>query len=104
MAQSEYFEEHIAPIQHLIVLECPDEILVQRLGHRDRFDDAPENVLRRIHTFRDVTSRVVEHFELMQKVARINSNQDLDKVRSEVRKTLTSVVGLRALPHTIHHH
>jgi UMP-CMP kinase len=65
--QLSYFEEQVSPIQRLVVLDCPDEVLLQRLlgAERGRSDDqaGEEGIWKRIRTWREVTLRVVEVFE-----------------------------------------
>ncbi|OMP83786.1 Uridylate kinase [Diplodia seriata] len=95
--QCEYFENEIAPFRQIVVLECSESTLVQRLAARGRFDDAKDNVQRRLHTFREATSRVIRTFEEADKVARINGELDIEAVAKQLVKVLEeSLQGLLA--------
>ena len=86
--QSEYFEETVAPIALVIVLECPQTVLVERLTHRSRKDDDADNILRRIQTFQETTSQVLQKFETKGKIVRVNSNEEAEKVFATIQKVL----------------
>lgn len=81
MEQCKYFEQQVAPIRQLVVLVCPEEVLVERLARRGRFDDATaENVSKRMKTFQEVTGEVLEDFASKQRLARIEADQDVEVV------------------------
>ncbi|KAL0262801.1 hypothetical protein SLS55_001775 [Diplodia seriata] len=95
--QCEHFENEIAPFRQMVVLECSESTLAQRLAARGRFDDAKDNVQRRLHTFREATSRVIRTFEEADKVARINGELDIEAVAEQLDKVLEdSLQGLLA--------
>ncbi|KAK3677290.1 hypothetical protein LTR78_002828 [Recurvomyces mirabilis] len=94
--QCEYFENQIAPVRQIIVLDCPEEVLAQRLGSRGRFDDTTaDNVSKRMKTFQKATGKVVELFASKQKLATINADQDMDAVSVLLEGTLPDSLKAR---------
>ena len=86
--QAEYFEERVAPIALLIVLECPETVLVERLILRCRKDDDADNIQRRIRTFQETTSQVLQKFEAKGKVVRVKSDEEVEKVFVRIQEVL----------------
>ncbi|KAK3360964.1 adenylate kinase-domain-containing protein [Lasiosphaeria ovina] len=95
----EYFEQLMGPILFLIVLECPDDVMMERLtgSDRGRADDNPENIKRRIEMFKKTTHGVVDIFRDRGRVRFVNSNQDVDSVRLEIEAILEGLVERRSL-------
>ncbi|KAK4621954.1 Uridylate kinase [Fulvia fulva] len=92
--QCTYLEREIAPVKKVIVLECGDEVLMQRLAaaQRDRFDDNADNIQRRIDTFRETTSKVIDAFEAAGKVTRIDGERDVEAVHRELLGEVQAVM------------
>ncbi|KAL8357545.1 hypothetical protein RB598_002382 [Gaeumannomyces tritici] len=82
--QSDYFEAVVCPIKTVILLECSDEVMLARLLPRARFDDVPENIQRRIRTFRATTSLVVDSFRERGKVQVVDAEETPDQVAAAV--------------------
>lgn len=84
----------IAPIRRVVVLDCSDELLTQRLAvaKRDRFDDRDKNIIgKRIQTFRETTSQVIEMFERRGTVVHIQAERSVDEVAEQMRTVLQSI-------------
>ncbi|KAI5359233.1 Putative adenylate kinase/UMP-CMP kinase, P-loop containing nucleoside triphosphate hydrolase [Septoria linicola] len=95
LEQCEYLEKMITPIQRLIVLDCSDEILFERLStaDRNRFDDQDETMVRkRLATFGETTSEVMKSFEARGAAEHINGEQDLDAVAERMRSIVNGVL------------
>lgn len=85
----------IAPIQRVIVLDCSDQTLFQRLAaaKRDRFDDQDTGIIRkRIETFRTTTSRVVEMFEGQGKIVHVDGEKGINEVSEQMRIVVQDVL------------
>ncbi|KAI0200960.1 P-loop containing nucleoside triphosphate hydrolase protein [Astrocystis sublimbata] len=88
--QAQFFEDTVAPIQFVIVLECPDAILIDRLLPRERFDDSLENIHRRLHTFRQTTSKVLHLFHGRGKVKTVKADDDVESIHQQLVEILQS--------------
>ena len=97
MEQCECFEQEIAPITRLIVLECSDQTIATRLGSRSRFDDAAENISRRIQLFKESTSKVIERLEKAGKVTYVDAEEDVEEVGRRLRDAMKGVLPWRAV-------
>jgi len=58
--QAAYFEEVVASIDLVVVFECPESIIIERLAGRGREDDNEDTIKRRIETFNTTTAEVLE--------------------------------------------
>ncbi|KAI1346457.1 adenylate kinase-domain-containing protein [Xylaria sp. FL0043] len=88
LEQAQYFEEMIAPIEMVIVLDCPDDVLIDRLLPRGRFDDKLENIRNRIRTFRETTSQVIKVYEDRGKVQTIKADSSIEAVNVQLTRLL----------------
>lgn len=84
LEQAQLFEETVAPIEFIIVLECPDAILTDRLLSRERFDDNLENIQKRLRTFHETTSEVINLFRGRGKVRTINADDNVESVHRQL--------------------
>lgn len=64
----------MGPIFLVLVFDCPQETAVQRLLQRGRSDDDTETIKRRIATFQTTTLAVVDKYDSMEKVVRIQAD------------------------------
>ena len=81
MHQCEYLESRIAPIRRVIVFDCSESVIVQRLSGRARWDDVDvENIKRRFLTFHETTSKVIGMFEAAGKTVRVDAEQSPEDV------------------------
>lgn len=85
--QAEFFEQKVGPID-LVVFECPQSNLVQRLLQRNRADDNEYNIKRRIDTFRATTAFVLEKYRAVGKVVEIGTGTEVDDVHVRLQRLL----------------
>ncbi|KAI1264080.1 adenylate kinase-domain-containing protein [Xylariaceae sp. FL1019] len=88
LEQALFFEEVVAPIELVIVLECPDATLVDRLLPRERFDDNLENIRKRLRTFHETTSKVVDLYRGRGKVKAVNAADAVETVHQQLVEVL----------------
>lgn len=78
----------IADVQFLLFLDCPNEIMVDRLLERGktsgRNDDNIESIKKRLVTYDQSTRPIIEHFRGLGKVREVYSNRPIDDVYGEV--------------------
>jgi adenylate kinase family enzyme len=72
--------------------------MIKRLTHsdRNRFDDNEDNIRRRIATFQNTTSEVIDVFRSRNKLHTINSDREPGLVRHQVEVILDGLVSKRA--------
>ena len=86
VAQAEALEALLAErgrsIGRVLLLEAPRDELVRRILNRSRSegraDDTPEVIARRFDVYAEQTQPVVEHYEALDRVRRIDGLGDLD--------------------------
>lgn len=92
MDQAVKFEEEVAESKMVLFLDAPEDIMLQRLLKRGetsgRTDDNIESIKKRFTTFKETSMPVVEYFEKQNKVARVPTNQSIDDVYADVKKSL----------------
>lgn len=97
--QAEHFEEHVGSISLVLVLDCPQETLVQRLLQRRRGDDDIETINRRIATYQITTAAVLEKYDSMAKVVTIQADFSKETVFGKIISALTNAnINLQSRP------
>ena len=86
--QAEYFEEIVGPIDLVIVFDCPEVMLTQRLLQRSRADDDTDNIKRRIETFKATTSHVVKKYSDMGKVVELKTDTEVEDIFIRLQQLL----------------
>lgn len=75
MDQAMFFEQSVCPSKCTIFLDCPEDVLRERLLNRGktsgRSDDNEESILKRFRTFVETSMPVVDHFAAEGKVIRV---------------------------------
>lgn len=77
----------IAP-EFVLFFDCPEEVMEKRLLGRNegRTDDNIETIRKRFHVFIDSSMPVIQYYEALGKVARINADRPAEEVYKEVRR------------------
>jgi UMP-CMP kinase len=79
-----------AEVQFLLFLDCPHEIMMERLLERGktsgRSDDNLESIKKRLVTYEESTRPIIETFRAEGKTRQIDSTQPMDDVFAEVAK------------------
>lgn len=75
-----------AQLDHVLLVEAPIEILVQRtLGRNEgRQDDTEEIVRERLRVYAELTAPLVDHYESQGLLRRIDGNQPMDVVERQI--------------------
>ncbi|KAJ8133261.1 hypothetical protein O1611_g365 [Lasiodiplodia mahajangana] len=90
LEQAQYFEEVIGPVELVIVLECPDDILINRLLPRMRFDDNLESINKRLRTFHETTSQVINWFSEQREVVTLNAETSIEAINKRLVEILAN--------------
>lgn len=97
--QAQTFEKQVKPFDAVIFLSADDDILVERLMKRakesGRSDDNPESIKKRITVFHNQSYPVVEYFEPMGKVTRVDATGTPEQVYAAIQPVLNKFVGAK---------
>jgi len=93
--QLKCLEEFSAPAKAVLVLDCPEPKMLERLTARAktgaRTDDKPEVVKKRIEVYNKDTKPLVDELVNSKKAVKINAADDVEKVFAEITKVLDTV-------------
>ncbi|XP_046330687.2 uncharacterized protein LOC124114162 [Haliotis rufescens] len=88
--QGKRFESEVAPAEFVLYFEVADETMTARLLDRaktsGRVDDNEETIKKRLKTFHDVTTPVVDYYQSQGKVKKVAAEVGPDVVFKEVEK------------------
>lgn len=77
-------------VQFILFFECPKDVAINRClkrgQHSGRADDNPESMAKRLDTYLNQTMPIVEHYEKMGLVRRIDSSRPIKLVFDDVKK------------------
>lgn len=80
--------ENVAEVLFLLFLDCPNEVVVERLLERGktsgRTDDNAETIQKRLVTYENQTRPIIEHFRSLDKVRQVDSNRSEAEVFADV--------------------
>ncbi|MEG5135956.1 MULTISPECIES: adenylate kinase family protein [unclassified Microcoleus] len=71
-----------------IWLKVPHEVLLSRSIERDRSDDEPEILQRRLDLFEERTIPLLDYYEYRHKLLTINGDQSPEQVQQDILKSL----------------
>ncbi|MEG4344538.1 nucleoside monophosphate kinase [Microcoleus sp. A003_D6] len=73
-----------------IWLKVPIEVLLSRSIERDRSDDSPEILQRRLDLFEEQTIPILDYYEHRHKLLTINGDQSPEQVQQDILKVVNS--------------
>jgi len=92
MDQALKFEEDVCPSKLVLFFDTTEEVMLGRLLKRGetsgREDDNIESIRKRFRTFVETSMPVVEYYEKLGKVVKVDSSLSVDEVYQEVRRRL----------------
>ena len=92
MDQAIYFEELVCPSACTLFLDCPEDVMNERLLNRGktsgRSDDNEESIKKRFKTFVETSMPVVKHFEEEDRVVKVSATGGEGEVYEGVVKGL----------------
>jgi len=82
------FENDVGPVESVLYFEVADETMVKRLLKRaetsGRVDDNEETIKKRLKTFHDHTTPVIDHYAKQNKVCKIVAEGTVDEIFAKV--------------------
>jgi UMP-CMP kinase len=92
MDQAVFFEETVCPSKYTVFLDCPEDLMRERLLNRGktsgRSDDNEESIIKRFKTFVNTSMPVVEHFSQQGRVIKVPADGTVDDVYEKLVKSL----------------
>jgi len=93
--QARFLEELLAQLDrhytiYVVNLEVPEQVLIERLLSRQRKDDTPETVSRRLEIYREETKPAIDFYRERDKLYAIDGNRE----REEVTKSIEEIVSI----------
>jgi adenylate kinase len=90
--QGKKFEADVAPVSCVLYFEVSDATMKSRLLKRaetsGRVDDNEETIVKRLKTFHDLTTPVVDYYGKQNKVSTIHAEGTIDDIFSHVKAFL----------------
>jgi len=100
MDQAIAFDETVCLSSLVLFFTCTEEILIARLLERGktsgREDDNEESIKKRFRTYHETTMPVIEHYEALGKVAKVDGTQSVDEVYANTRKVVDELLAKKA--------
>lgn len=88
----ELLQKFNKPIDCVVNLEVPDEVIISRLVQRGlqegRSDDTEETIRHRLDVYRAQTEPLIDFYRHRQKLVSVDGNQPVDEVTAELTKVL----------------
>lgn len=81
-------------VDAVVILNVPHDVIVKRLGGRNRQDDSPEVVRKRIMVFEEQTRPMFDYYRKHYAVLEIDASHNIDQVTEALR------VGLDRFDHS----
>ncbi|MEM1309445.1 MAG: adenylate kinase [Cyanobacteria bacterium P01_H01_bin.153] len=85
-------QQHNQPIDFVVNLEVPDEVILSRLIKRGqeegRSDDTEETIRNRLDVYRESTEPLINFYRSRQKLVSVDGNQPIDAVTEELSKVV----------------
>jgi UMP-CMP kinase len=95
MDQAVFFEQSVCPSRCTLFLDCPEEVMRERLLERGktsgRSDDNEESIVKRFRTFVETSMPVVDMFEKEDKVVKVSAVGDVGEVYERVVEGLAGM-------------
>ena len=95
--QAELFEQTIAEPLAIIVLDCPEKTMKERLHLRanslGRMDDNEPTIQKRMETFRTTTKFVLDHYEQRHKVYQVDGAGTKEAVHTRILDVVDKILA-----------
>ncbi len=94
VAQGLEFEERVASCSAMVFYDCPQDVLLERLGYRaqtsGRSDDNAESVIKRLNTYAEITLPVRESYSQRGLLLPVDSTSSIEDVFAATVAALSS--------------
>jgi len=87
-SQVQTLEEIVAaagrPVDHVVLIDAPEEVLIARALGRGREDDREAVIRERLVEYDEKTAPLIEHYERLGVLRRVDGNQTIEQVQQSV--------------------
>jgi adenylate kinase len=89
-ALADALEEHGRTLAAAILIDVPDDVVVERISgrHQERDDDSPETVRERLRVYHRETEPLVDYYGQRGLLQRVDGEGDADAVTARIRAAL----------------
>ena len=81
-------EERGSPLDAVVLIEVPEDELVRRTLARQREDDTEEVVRRRLEVYHEKTEPLIEYYERLGLLRRVDGDRTIAEVHASLREAL----------------
>jgi adenylate kinase len=71
-------------LNHVVMIDAPEDVLVQRALGRGRVDDTEDVVRRRLEEYRSKTEPLVDHYRNLGLLREIDGDQSIEEVETAI--------------------
>jgi len=72
------------PVDHVVLIDAPDEVLIARALGRGRDDDREAVVRQRLGEYAEKTAPLIEHYEGLGLLRRVDGDQSIEQVQQSI--------------------
>ncbi len=72
------------PIDKVIYITLPDDIIIERLTARGREDDTPEVIQNRVKIYHEETEPLLEYYKNQENLAEVDGNRTIDEIARDI--------------------
>ena len=91
------FEETVCQARGCLVIDAPDEVILERLLERGktsgRIDDNPETIQKRLDVYHSTTVNVYDHFEESDRLVRVDGTAPKEAVFLKVKAAVDGLIS-----------
>jgi UMP-CMP kinase len=95
MDQALLFETEICSPRHILYLQCPENVMIERLQRRSetsgRSDDKLDTMRKRLDTFNEVSLPVIRHYMAQGKISKVDATKNKEEVYRDLEVILERV-------------
>lgn len=77
-----------ARVDLAILIDVPDDVLIERLAARARADDEPATIQRRLAVYHEQTAPLIAYYERGGRLCRVDGQGDTETVRARLRHSV----------------
>jgi len=85
---NEVLNEINQPMELVIYLDIPEEVLIKRLLLRGRKDDTEETIRTRVDIYKKTTQPLIQYFQDLSLLEYINADRDLKTISSDIKQKM----------------
>ena len=76
------------PLEMVLYLDIPEEVLIERLLLRGRKDDTKETIQTRLNIYKKTTEPLIKYFKDLSLLEYIDADRDLKTISSEIKQKM----------------